>query len=207
MQGATIVSADSPQAQAVLDVFTIVLSIAAVVLAVVLTLVLTNIIRFRQSKRKGEARQNFGNPKLETIWTVIPAVLLTVVFIITVRAMRNIQPPPMNHPPNMIVTANQWWWKAQYPGTRAVVANELHMPQDQLWLLRILSADVNHDFWVPNLGRKIDAIPNHPNYLWIDPMDNGRFLGMCAEYCGAEGTADPAEHDLPELPYNSRDAG
>lgn len=186
MQGATIVSGDSPQAQAVLSVFTIVLSIAAVIFAIVLTVVIINIIRFRRAKRQGEPRQDFGNPKLEIAWTLIPAIILAVVFVITVRAMNSIQPPPEKHSPNMIVTANQWWWKAAYPGSGVVVANELHMPVDRLWLLRILSADVNHDFWVPNLGRKVDAIPNHPNYVWIEPTDTGRFLGMCAEYCGAE---------------------
>jgi cytochrome c oxidase subunit II len=186
MDGATIVSGDSPQAQAILDVFTVVLSIAAVIFAIVLGLVIYNVIRFRRSRRQDEPPQNFGNPKLETLWTVIPATILTVVFIITVRAMHNIQPPPMGQQPNMIVTANQWWWKASYPGTNVVVANELHMPVNQLWLLRVLSADVDHDFWVPNLGRKVDAIPNHPNYVWMKPTATGRYLGMCAEYCGTE---------------------
>ena len=186
MDGATIISSDSPQATAILDVFTIVLAIAAVIFAVVFGLVITNIIKYRRSKRTGEPFQDFGNPRLEIVWTIIPAIILAVVFFITVRAMHKIQPPPKNHPPNMIVTANQWWWKAAYPGTSAVVANELHMPLNQLWLLRILSADVNHDFWVPNLGRKVDAIPNHPNYVWMQPSDTGHFLGMCAEFCGAE---------------------
>jgi cytochrome c oxidase subunit 2 len=186
MQGATIVSGDSPQAQAILSVFTIVLSIAAVIFLIVLGLVITNIIRFRRSKRSGEPRQDFGNPKLEIAWTLVPAAILTVVFIITVKAMHNISPPPSGRTPDMIVTANQWWWKAEYPGTGVVVANELHMPVNRLWLLRILSADVNHDFWVPNLGRKVDAIPNHPNHVWIKPTAVGRYLGMCAEYCGAE---------------------
>jgi cytochrome c oxidase subunit II len=186
MQGATIVSGDSPQAQAILDLFTIVLSIAAVIFAIVLGLVITNIIRFRRAKRKGVPKQDFGNPRLETIWTLVPATILAVVFFITVRAMHNVQPPPEGRMPNMIVTANQWWWKAVYPGTGVVVANELHMPVDQLWLLRILSADVDHDFWVPRLGRKMDAIPNHPNHMWIKPLDTGTYLGMCAEFCGAE---------------------
>jgi len=186
MGGASIISGDSPQAQTILDVFTIVLSIAAVIFAVVLGLIITNIVKFRRSKRKEEPYQDFGNPKLETLWTVIPAVILAVVFVITVRAMHNVQPSPEGRGPDMIVTANQWWWKAEYPGTRAVVANELHMPVNKLWLLRILSADVDHDFWVPNLGRKVDAIPNHPNYVWLEPTVTGRFLGMCAEYCGAE---------------------
>ena len=43
-----------------------------------------------------------------------------------------------------------------------------------------------HDFWVPDLAAKTDAIPGHPNYLWIQPNTTGTFLGTCAEYCGAQ---------------------
>lgn len=186
MRGATIISGDSPEAAAILHLFTIVISIAAVILLIVLTLVIINIVRFRRSRARGEPRQNFGNPKLETMWTIIPAAILGVVFFITVRAMHTVTPPHQHHTVDMIVTANQWWWKAAYPGSAAVVANEIHMPVDQQWLLEILSADVDHDFWVPQLSRKVDAIPNHTNYLWIQPEKTGRFPGMCAEYCGAE---------------------
>jgi cytochrome c oxidase subunit 2 len=186
MHGTTIISGDSPQAAAVLDVFTIVLTIAAVIFLIVLGVVITNIIRFRRSKRPGEPRQDFGNPKLEIIWTVVPALLLIGVFIVTVRAMHNIEPPPRDHKPDLTVTANQWWWKAQYPGTNVVVADEIHMPVNELWLIRVLSSDVVHDFWIPNLGPKVDAVPNHPNFVWLKPTDTGSFGGMCAEYCGAE---------------------
>jgi len=186
MHGASIISGDSPQAAEILDVFLIVLSIAAVVFLVVLILVITNIIRFRRSKRPEEPRQDFGNPRLEIVWTVIPALLLITVFIVTVRAMHRIKPPPGEHRPDLVVTANQWWWKARYPGTDVVVADEIHMPVGDLWLIEVLSADVVHDFWVPNLGPKIDAVPSHPNYVWLRPTDTGHFGGMCAEYCGAE---------------------
>ncbi len=186
MRGATIISGDSPEAAAILHLFTIVISIAAVIFLIVLTLVIINIIRFRRSRARGEPRQNFGNPRLETAWTIVPAVILGVVFVITVRAMHTVTPPHKSHGVDMIVTANQWWWKAAYPGSPAVVANEIHMPVNRQWLLEILSADVDHDFWVPQLSRKVDAIPNHVNYLWIEPTKTGSFAGMCAEYCGAE---------------------
>lgn len=186
MHGTTIISGDSPQATAVLHVFILVLSIVGAILLVVIGLVITNIIRFRSSKRPGEPRQEFGNSKLEIVWTVVPALLLTCIFIVTVSAMRSIEPPPKDRRPDLIVTANQWWWKAQYPGTDVVVADEIHMPVNELWLIQVLSADVVHDFWVPNLGPKVDAVPNHPNYVWLKPTETGRYGGMCAEYCGTE---------------------
>src|SRR5207245_11593883 len=53
-------------------------------------------------------------------------------------------------------------------------------------LLQLASADVIHDFWVPQLGRKTDMIPGHTNWLWVEPERAGTYLGACAEFCGAE---------------------
>ena len=52
--------------------------------------------------------------------------------------------------------------------------------------LHLLSADVDHSFWVPQLGGKTDLIPNHPNEMWIDPEKPGLYLGQCAQFCGVE---------------------
>ena len=52
--------------------------------------------------------------------------------------------------------------------------------------LKLLSADVDHSFWVPQLGGKTDLIPNHPNQMWIDPQTPGLYLGQCAQFCGIE---------------------
>jgi cytochrome c oxidase subunit 2 len=45
---------------------------------------------------------------------------------------------------------------------------------------------VIHDFWVPQLGRKVDAIPGHPSFVWMQADAAGTYLGACAEYCGAQ---------------------
>ena len=50
----------------------------------------------------------------------------------------------------------------------------------------LLSADVNHSFWVPQLAGKIDLIPNHPNDMWIDPLHPGLYVGQCAQFCGVQ---------------------
>lgn len=186
MDESTILSNASPQAEAVLDMFTIVMLIAGFVFLIVLTFVIINIIRFRRSKVSGTPHQNPGNPKLETLWTIGPALTLGFIFFLAVRTMNITEPPPKSHAVNLIITANQWWWKGEYLPDSVVVANEFHWPVDSLWLLEILSADVDHDFWVPALGPKVDAIPNHPNHIWMQPTDTGTYQGMCAEFCGAE---------------------
>ncbi|HWC19223.1 MAG TPA: c-type cytochrome, partial [Terriglobales bacterium] len=52
--------------------------------------------------------------------------------------------------------------------------------------LRLLSADTDHSFWIPELAGKTDLIPNHPNKMWMDPHRTGIFVGQCAQYCGTQ---------------------
>ncbi len=98
--------------------------------------------------------------------------------------MRIADPTP-DRPPDLTVIAHQWWWEVRYPGG-AVAANEIHIPIQSNLLVRLDSADVIHDFWVPQLGPKMDVIPGHPNPVWIRADTPGEYLGACAEYCGAE---------------------
>jgi cytochrome c oxidase subunit 2 len=97
----------------------------------------------------------------------------------------HVSDPTPDRPPDLTVIGHQWWWEARYPdGT--VAANEIHIPVQSNLLLNVESADVIHDFWVPQLGRKMDMIPGHPNMIWIRANAPGDYLGTCAEYCGAE---------------------
>jgi cytochrome c oxidase subunit 2 len=52
--------------------------------------------------------------------------------------------------------------------------------------LKLLSADTDHSFWIPQLAGKTDLIPNRVNNMWIDPHETGLFLGQCAQYCGTQ---------------------
>jgi cytochrome c oxidase subunit 2 len=88
--------------------------------------------------------------------------------------------------PDLTVIAHQWWWEVRYPNSGVVAANEIHIPVGRRLFMRLESADVIHDWWVPALGRKMDAIPGHPNDLWLEADSPGSYQGTCAEYCGAE---------------------
>jgi cytochrome c oxidase subunit 2 len=148
--------------------------------------VITVVVRFRYRPGAPLPRQDEGNPKLETVWTIIPALILTALFVGTWRTMIFVNPPLKGRMPDVVVTAHQWWWAYRYPRSGVVTANELHLPAGVTSLLEVRTADVIHDFWVPDLGAKVDAIPNHPNYLWMTPHRPGTFLGTCAEFCGNE---------------------
>ena len=87
------------------------------------------------------------------------------------------------------VTAYQWWWQVRYltgSSGETVLANEVRIPVDRPVELQLLSADVIHSFWVPALAGKVDMIPGHRNRITIRSGVPGEFLGLCAEYCGAQ---------------------
>lgn len=161
--------------------------IAAVVFLVVVTGVLWTVVRYR-SRVLGasEPRQIFGSPNLEILWTVVPLLIVTGLFIVTVRAMVFIDAPQdSTQPPDLVITGHQWWWEARYPGG-VVAVGDVHIPASRRLRARIESADVIHDFWAPELARKMDAVPGRWSYLWLEADTPGAYSGTCSEFCGAQ---------------------
>ncbi len=176
----------SPQERDISNLFVGILIAGAVVFALVAGLVLFIAVRYRQRGGSGRTVSGVRRRRLEIAWTIAPAVVLAVILGFTVKTMAAASPGPGDHPPDLIVTGYQWWWGIQYPASGVVTANEVHLPVGKRMLLQLDSADVIHDFWVPQLGRKMDMIPGHTNWLWVEPTQTGTFLGACAEFCGAE---------------------
>jgi len=171
-----------------------VLLITGAIFVVVGGLLLFVIIRFRARNTDAdhEPAQIYGSAQVELAWTVIPVLIVVVLFLTTARIIFAIQDAPEPKSAlNVTVIAHQFWWEFRYPGLNIVTANELHIPVStrstpEPTYLRLLSADVDHSFWVPQLGGKTDLIPNHPNNMWIDPEETGLYLGQCAQFCGVE---------------------
>ncbi len=116
---------------------------------------------------------------------VLPAVVLTAVFGLSLRSMRAI--PHEAHGALVIdVVGHQWWWEVRYPGAGVVTANEIHVPVGRPVDLQVVSADVVHSFWVPELAGKIDALPDYANSLLIQADAPGEYRGVCAEFCGLQ---------------------
>jgi cytochrome c oxidase subunit 2 len=86
----------------------------------------------------------------------------------------------------VLVTGHQWWWEVRYPGTRAVTANEIHIPVGERVEVQVRTADVIHSFWVPELNRKIDLIPGRTNRGLLLADRPGVYRGQCAEFCGLQ---------------------
>lgn len=179
-----VLSPASPQARALSDLFVVTLVVCAVIFLIVTGLIAWCVLRFRRRDSAFEPAQSGGNTKLEFSWTLASVLVLIFLFVLTVHAMR-ISDPATERKPDLTVIGHQWWWEARY-ANGATTANEIHIPIQSDVLVQVDSADVIHAFWVPQLGRKMDAIPGHPNSLWIRADQAGQYLGTCSVFCGAQ---------------------
>jgi cytochrome c oxidase subunit 2 len=184
----------STPAGAIVDLSMLVLSITAVIFVVVASLLVFVIVKFRatQANADHEPAQVYGSTQIELAWTIVPILIVLILFAATARVIHAIQDAPKPATAlEVTVIGHQFWWEYRYPALGVVTANELHVPvsdplRPRLTFLTLLSADTDHSFWIPQLAGKIDLIPNRMNQLWVDPQRSGIFLGQCAQYCGTQ---------------------
>ncbi len=119
---------------------------------------------------------------------VVPVVILVGVFIVANLVVLNDTDAPKASSTKLTVevTGHQWFWEVRYPGTRAVTANEIHIPVRTRVNLVAKTEDVIHSIWIPRLNRKVDTIPGHPNRILLYADKPGRYRGQCAEFCGLQ---------------------
>jgi cytochrome c oxidase subunit II len=192
--GTNIFSPQSTPARSILHLSILVLTTTGIIFVAVSALLIHSISKFRarSANANSEPAQVYGSTQIELAWTIIPILIVIVLFVATARGIHEIQDAPM--PANaveVIVIGHQFWWEYRYPQLGVVTANELHIPVSDPahptpTFLQLLSADTDHSFWIPELAGKTDLIPNHPNRMWMDPEHTGIFLGQCAQYCGTQ---------------------
>ncbi len=179
----------STPARSIMGLSFFVLLITGSIFLVVGGLLAYAVIRFRarETDDASEPAQIYGSTQVELAWTVIPILIVVVLFLTTARIIFAVQDAPKPADAlDVTVVGHQFWWEYRYPKLGIVTANELHVPVGKATFLHLLSADVDHSFWVPQLAGKTDLIPNHPNDTWIDPKQPGLYLGQCAQFCGVE---------------------
>ena len=152
------------------------------------------VLRFRR-RRRDRPEQVHGNTRLEMAWTIIPAVILLVIFIPTARVIFDHAAAEETADFEIDVYGKQWWWEIQYLAIPAdpnnpessplVTANEVRLPQGANVRFNLQSNNVIHSFWVPQLSGKLDVIPGRQNQLQFTADQVGEYYGECAEFCGA----------------------
>lgn len=155
-------------------------------------------IRYRRRHDNEMPRQTRYNLPLEILYTLVPFLIIGVLFFFTVQSQNAVLAKETERPVHTIdVIGQKWSWTFNYleAGNPAVGADahtvgtldeipELYLPVNEPVRFNLESADVIHSFWVPEFYFKLDVIPGHPNSFDVTPTKEGRFLGKCAELCG-----------------------
>jgi cytochrome c oxidase subunit II len=182
-----VVEPASPNAARILHLFVAVFLICVAIFVVVVTLICISIVRFRATN-SSLPRQDFGSHRAEIVWTIPPGVIVLGLGLYSARLILSITAVPSMAAPagdaDLVVVGHQWWWEVRYPSSRAVTANEIHVPVGRRLRVELESADVIHSFWVPQLAPKVDMIPGHPNFVWMEADREGVYDGACSEFCG-----------------------
>jgi cytochrome c oxidase subunit 2 len=181
---ATFEDPNSPSANAIDDIYRVVLGVTVTIFVLVAGWLVYSAIRFRERRRGDveEPPQMHGSTRLELGWTVVPILILIGLAGYTFARLPDVEDVPSNAM-DVEVNAFQFGFSFTYENGKTV-DDTMTVPIDQPVRLLVRAEDVIHNYWVPELGPKIDAIPGQTNETWFTPTRLGTFHGQCAEFCG-----------------------
>lgn len=179
----------SPNADRINDSYKWIAIFAAAIFVLVEGSLLWFVFAYRRGRRPrtAEGPQIHGATRLELIWTAIPILILAAVASFILYELPGIQDVPsaraQGGPLRIQVDAHQFYWQFTYPnGTVSI--DELHAPVNRVVRVDIVSHDVVHSWWIPQLGGKFDAIPKQDTHTWFKADRVGTYKGKCGEFCG-----------------------
>jgi cytochrome c oxidase subunit 2 len=155
----------------------------------VMALVAYAVIKFRVRKGHtvGPMDAKTHDRKLETLWTIVPAIILVVVGVAAFQTLVVTDTIPQNPDAVVTVTARQWTWNFTVRYAGGLIENStggFTVKEGQTVKLVFMSIDVAHAFWIPAFDLKLDVIPGHLNVYWFKALKAGNYEIRCAEFCG-----------------------
>jgi len=162
--------------------FFFLLAVTLVFVALIFGCILFFALRYRRRSPDERAQPTRTYLPLEVAWTVVPLVIVLVIFVWGAQLFFTAMRPP-SRAVEITVVGKQWMWKIQHPdGTREI--NALHVPVGTPIKLILTSEDVIHDFFVPAFRMKRDVVPGRYTTTWFEATQPGTYHLFCAQYCG-----------------------
>ena len=141
------------------------------------------VVRYRRKPGLAAERTVHHSMRLEIAWSVIPFLLLIVIFAVGFSTFVTMAAEPENAY-EIRVVGKKWVWSFQYPN--GYIDDVLHVPVDQPVKLVMSSDDVIHSVFIPAFRVKRDVIPGRYTTLWFKAIETGTYDLYCTEYCGTK---------------------
>lgn len=143
--------------------------------------------RYRKGVHEKPLPSPTHNDSLEITWTIIPSIIVVIIFVLGWEGYINMATPP-KQALEIKVTAQKWSWSFSHKAGvgENVSDQELHVPVNRPVRLVMTSQDVLHSFWVPAFRVKQDVVPARYTYLWFTATRPGEYRLYCTEYCGKD---------------------
>lgn len=176
-------SQSSSVASEVDNLFYFILSLSAFFFVLIVGLMLIFAIRYRKRPGYAHVESPDHNDPLEITWSVIPSLLVILIFFRGFTGYLDLRTPPAETY-DIKVIAKKWAWAFEYPNGH--IDNELHFPVNRAVKLTMMSEDVIHSLFIPAFRTKMDVVPGRYTTMWFNAIEPGEFQLYCAEYCGTK---------------------
>lgn len=180
--------------------FMIIFGVATFFLVGITVVMIYFVFRYHK-KRNPVATQIPGSNTLEIIWTIVPLILVLVMFYYGFKGyaiMRNVPDDAMN----VKVIGYMWDWDFEYENGKT--AKDLYVPLNKPVKLNMVSLDVIHSFYIPAFRVKEDVVPGRENYMWFEAQMEGEYDVLCAEYCGLRHSyMDAKTYVMPQEEFDT----
>ena len=201
--------AHSPNAHRIHDAFIFVSIFTGVIFVGVEGALIVFVVKYRRGRRSrtADGPQIHGATNLEIIWTVLPVVILAVIGAFIFYKLPGIADAPKAAAADettIQIEGHQFYWLFRYPNG-AISIDRMVAPANEVVKEDVIGVDydVNHSWWVPDLGGKYDAIPGKVNKTWFE-APTGTYIARCAELCGIQHALMSGQVDVvPRSQYAS----